>query len=336
MSTHRIKVSLYFRRPRPGNYSIERLFETITSAMPDSVDIEMRVCPHLSNGFLRRASNILFAYRTVSKVNHITGDVLYLALGLPKKRVILTFHDAAMLNVLKGLRKYFYKLFWFDMPMKKASKITCVSYTTRENLVKHFPYLSNSIHVIPNCVKEDFKYVPKAFHEARPRILLIGTKENKNMARVISALVGIDCELRIVGRLTETQRDILERANLDYSNVWDLSPDFLVSEYVECDLLCFASIFEGFGMPIVEAQVTGRVVLTSNCSSMPEVAGEGACLVDPFDPISIRAGVLKIINNPDYRLSLIEMGRRNAERFSVSEIANQYACLYHDVARSAQ
>jgi glycosyltransferase involved in cell wall biosynthesis len=89
-------------------------------------------------------------------------------------------------------------------------------------------------------------------------------------------------------------------------------------------------------MPIIEAQWVERPVVTSNCSSMPEVAGAAACLVDPFDVGSIRAGILRVINDEPYRERLIELGRENRERFSLAQVAHQYGALYERVMAGAK
>ncbi|WP_317128712.1 glycosyltransferase [Natronoflexus pectinivorans] len=82
------------------------------------------------------------------------------------------------------------------------------------------------------------------------------------------------------------------------------------------------------------AQATGRPVITSNISSMPEVAGNGACFVNPYDENDMREGVLKIINNKDYRETLIKNGLNNTERFQPAEVAAQYAAIYEEIYSS--
>ena len=84
-------------------------------------------------------------------------------------------------------------------------------------------------------------------------------------------------------------------------------------------------------MPIVEAQKVGRVVVTSNVSSMPEVAGDAACLVDPANISSITEGVRRVIDNDIYRESLISKGFTNSDRYNESVIAQQYLDIYKDV-----
>jgi glycosyltransferase involved in cell wall biosynthesis len=84
-------------------------------------------------------------------------------------------------------------------------------------------------------------------------------------------------------------------------------------------------------LPIIEANAIERVVVTSNISSMPEVAGDAACLVDPFDIQSIRNGIITVIENDGYRETLIQNGRKNKARFTAEHIANQYYDLYQQL-----
>jgi len=145
-------------------------------------------------------------------------------------------------------------------------------------------------------------------------------------------LKGVTCKLSIVGVLTDQQKIELEENNIDYSNVVNISNEELKQQYEDSDMLAFVSTYEGFGMPIVEAQIVGRPVITSNLLSMPEVAGNAALLIDPFNVEEIRSGVMKIISDVAYRNDLIEKGRNNAIRFSVETITNEYAELYRQIS----
>ena len=102
----------------------------------------------------------------------------------------------------------------------------------------------------------------------------------------------------------------------------------LVEAYRRCDMVVFASLYEGFGLPILEAQAMGRPVITSNFGAMREAAGEGALLVDPYSVEAIREAVLRITREPALREDLIAKGRENAERFRAEAVAARYAELY--------
>jgi glycosyltransferase involved in cell wall biosynthesis len=114
----------------------------------------------------------------------------------------------------------------------------------------------------------------------------------------------------------------------------NLTLNELVQVYQESDLVAFVSTYEGFGMPIIEANATGRAVVSSNTTSMPEVAGNAACLVDPFDAQSIRTGIERVIHDTAYRNALIENGYRNAARFTSEVIGQAYLDIYEEMARS--
>ena len=164
------------------------------------------------------------------------------------------------------------------------------------------------------------------------RILQVGTSDNKNLLRVAAALEGICCRLVIIGALSSEQVDALTFHGINYETHTDLSREQMVDAYVRADLLLFASTYEGFGLPIVEANAVGRPVITSQVSAMPEVAGDAACLVDPHDVMSIRRGVLRVMDDPAYRQALVDRGLVNARRFQAASIAHRYLDVYRSVA----
>ncbi len=112
-----------------------------------------------------------------------------------------------------------------------------------------------------------------------------------------------------------------------------LTDEELVEAYRRCDMVVFASLYEGFGLPILEAQAMGRPVITSNFGAMREAAGDGALLVDPYSVEAIREAVLRITREPALREDLIAKGLRNAERFRAEAVAARYAEIYRGMAR---
>ena len=327
-----MKVVHFHRRARTHNFSIERLFASIRQAMPADVQCVLLVSPNFSQGLLPRLGNILTARRRRSEVNHITGDEHFLAFGLPRDSTILTVHDCGILHCRKGVRRALLRLFWFTLPIARCRIVTTVSEATRRELVRFAGADPAKIRVIHDCVGPEFIPQPGAFDGGTPRILLLGTAPNKNLERVAAALQGMPCAVELVGAASGAHKAAFADRGVRLTALGSVDDAAVLAAYGRCDLLLFASLHEGFGMPIIEAQAVGRPVVTSNCSSMPEVAGGSACLVDPLAPASIRAGVERVIRDREYRESLVAQGFKNVERFRAAAIAAQYAALYREIA----
>jgi glycosyltransferase involved in cell wall biosynthesis len=102
--------------------------------------------------------------------------------------------------------------------------------------------------------------------------------------------------------------------------------------YGAADLLAFPSLYEGFGLPVLEAMSCGCPVLTSSASSLPEVAGDAAVLVDPESADAISAGLERLLTDAALRVRLVEAGLRRAAAFSWSRAAAEHLALYREVA----
>src|ERR1035437_8181810 len=332
--TESIKVVHLQRKPMPGNVSIERLFADIRNAMPGHMECFPHVCPCFSKGIFPRIRNLFDTAKHQGQSNQVTGDVNYLALALRKQHTLLTVLDGASLERLSGWRHQVLKFVWFTLPIRRAGLVSVISESTRRELLRLVKCDPSKIRVVPCCVGSEFAPVPKSFDESDPVILQMGTAANKNLERVIESLAGLPCRLNIIGTLTVNQRVRLEQHKIRYTNIPRATDAEVVSAYAACDLVIFASTYEGFGLPIVEANAVGRPVVTSNILSMPEVAGNAACLVDPFDVAAIRKGILQVCKDAAYRANLIEAGFENVKRFSAKAVAAQYAALYREMAKS--
>lgn len=321
------------RKPFPGAFSLESHFAKVREELEGrGLSVEHRELPHFSKGLTPRLRNMWWAKRNRSTVNHIAGDVHFLANALPSETTILTVCDLTILEYYSGLRRRLLKTFWYDLPLRHVGMVTVISEATKHALLQECPQIApEKISVVPISVSSELKPSLARRFPSKPLVLQVGTKKQKNVERLTEALRGLECQLRIIGRLTERQRELLEKNRIDYVSSYDLTDQQLRDAYHECDVVSFVSTAEGFGMPIVEGQCVERPVVTGNCSSMPEVAGAGACLVDPFDVASIRTGFEKVFGDAAYRQTLIEVGRVNRERFTVGRVAEQYAALYRKI-----
>jgi len=330
-------LSYIYRYKNPLFFSLEQVFGRIAGEIsaghPTEFNVRQITLP--APGKLTNIlSNILFARRTQGRINHMTGDAHYALLGCDSRNVnILTVHDCVLLHKFspKDPRYWIIKWLWHEWPVKKADCVTVISESTKKDILRFTHCKPEKIRVIPNFIDPDFQHAPFDFHAERPRILFVGVTANKNLENLSAALEGIPAELDIIGELSPEQLSCLERYHIRFNQSARLSRQELLQHYRDCDLLAFPSTFEGFGLPIIEAQAIGRPVLTSDLSPMREVAGAGACLVDPHDIASIRQGLLRIIGEKEYRDELVRSGLENVERFRLHTIVDQYVHLYREL-----
>ncbi|WP_159022677.1 glycosyltransferase family 1 protein [Formosa sp. L2A11] len=329
-----LKLNYIFRKRLPQYNSIEELFGAIQARLKDNVDVESQELQFSGGSPIVILKNILnFKKKSVNQVNHITGDVNYMALVTGSKSV-LTIHDIG--SILKGniLKRTYLKLVWFTLPSMFIKKITVISEFTKNELTKVIPFATDKIQVVYNPVNSQLVYCPKKKVSVCPNILLIGTKPNKNIERTFEALNGISCKLTIIGKLTEIQLALLKTYNLEYKSMFQIPYNDIVEAYKSSDLVLFASTYEGFGMPIIEAQAIGRPVITSNIGAMKEVALDSAYLVDPYNIDEIRTGVKTILSGKSVQDELIRKGQENVKRFHIDKIAEDYLTIYKEVANA--
>lgn len=331
----KIKVRFFQRKPKNGaNFSLEFIFNDIRDRLKTEIESDIRISSMINSGFFTIIFNVVEAFfRQSDTINHITGETNFLNLLMKKQKVVLTILDCGPLFRKKGISKELVKWLYLKLPIAKATLVTAISEVVKNEIISYAKCSPDKIKVIPVAVSSDYFPSSKKFNHNKPIILQIGTAPNKNLLRLFEALEGLQCHLMIVGKLNQEQISILENLNIDYSTFYNLSQEEMLQKYIDCDIVSFISTFEGFGMPIIEANCVERVVISSNISSMPEIANDAACLVDPYNIDSIKAGLTKLINDSSYRNTLIENGKKNRQRFDADIIAKQYLEIYQEIDR---
>jgi glycosyltransferase involved in cell wall biosynthesis len=332
---NRVPVVFYHRKPRSvGNYSLEFIFDDVRTRLKERIAARTVISKYESKGVFLRLYNCLEALAKKGPVNHITGDVNYLGIFLSSKNTINTILDCVHLDTSSGLKYKVLKYFWLALPERHAKFLTAISESTKREILKHHPCDPDKIVVIPVAISPEFQFKAKEFNKQKPRILQVGAAPNKNIPRLIEALKGIPCVLNIVGKINTEYEQMCRDYGIDLIYESGLSNEEMIQRYEICDIVSLASTYEGFGMPILEAQAVGRAVISSNLFSMPEVAGDSAVLVDPFNTGEIRTAILKIISDDTFREDRIRKGFENIKRFDPELIANQYFQLYEMIYKS--
>jgi len=320
-----VNIKLIYRKKIASFNSIENVFNTLLPFFNSSIQKVELIFDN--KGLFNRIKNIIQVKKLKSSIIHITGHDHYIAYGCNKNKTILTIHDIEFLKRSSGIKKYLLKKLWMDWPIQNVKMITTVSEFSKSEILSLNNY-KTPIHVIHNPLTLQIEKKIKPFDSVCPNILHVGTKSNKNLPRLIEALNGITCHLTIIGKPTDELNRLLKSNNINHKFKSGLNNEEMIIEYEKCDLLAFISTYEGFGLPIIEAQAVGRAVITSNTASMPEIASNSALLVSPFNVDEIRKGIVSLIDDEKLREHYIQLGFANVNRFKPNEIAKQYEKLY--------
>ena len=321
-----MRVVHVVRRRDPRFFSLESVFEHVRQAWPVGESPVVWELPRpgvspLNLVFLwwraRRASD--------DTVFHITGDVLYAVFALPRRRTTLTVHDCVFLRQRSGLRRWLILKLTLAWPVRYCLRITVISEKTKREVMAMTGCDPERIVVIPNPVSPLIRAVPRDLDAGVVRLLFLGVTPNKNLPRAIRALEGLPVHLTLIGRPVESDLELLSASGIPHDIVHGLTTAGVALQYEACDVVLFPSLYEGFGLPIVEGFQAGRPVVTSDLPPMCDVAGDAACLVDPVDVASIREGVLRVVHDAAYREGLVKKGLKRVEAFRPDVIARAYA-----------
>jgi len=264
---------------------------------------------------------------------------------------IMTVHDLVPIIHPESMKfkDYMYWNFIFPIYLKKADRIICISKSTQNDLLSKFNVEEDKIRLVYQGVSNNFKIESKKdsyeniYHFFEKTNIKIADIEDKNIllsVNVLSPRKNIARTIEAFDICAETDSKLLlfivGKKGWGYDQIFDtyrktkntnriffmdyVEEDVLISFYNVAKAFVYPSLYEGFGLPILEAQACGCPVITSNVSSMPEVAGEGAILVDPYSVEEIANAIYRL-SDQNIRDAFIQKGLENCKRFSWKKCA---------------
>ena len=324
------------RRPRAvANHSIEQSFALVRTALAPRMDIRLAIMPRESRGLLDRLAIARAAAAERGDVLHLLGDITFAGAATDPRRTIVTVLDCIHETWPQPVRRALVAFGWLTLPAWRGVTFSAISRFTAERVAHHTRVPLDAITVIPPAVDPRFAAAWSPLPSGAPLALIVGTTPNKNVARALRALAGLDVQALVIGPLDEEARRIAREARIVLEQHDRVDETFLLDAYRRAHVVLFPSLYEGFGLPIVEAQAAGRPVVTSDLSPTRETAGGAAWLVNPLDVESIRAGVRAALAPGADRDARLSAARANATRFAPGPIADAWERLYREVAARA-
>lgn len=273
--------------------------------------------------------------------------------------VVTTIHDISFEHLPQFYtprERWFFKLA-IGYTARHAAKILTDSEYSRQDIIQTYDLPADRVVVTPLGVSPLFRpvreadrieSVKKEYGITREYLLSVGSLQpRKNLVRLITAYVRLRAreedfapQLVIVGKRAWLYQDIFRAARTSGYLSDIIFTDYVPDEdlpmlYGGATVFIYPSMFEGFGLPVLEAMACGVPVITSNSSSLPEVAGEAALLVDPYDETALEKAILRLVSDDRLRQKLSLEGLRQAQKFSWRRTAELTLQVYEDVVRRA-
>jgi len=263
---------------------------------------------------------------------------------------IVTIHDLIYLRYPEYYQKIDRKI--YDRKCRHASKVAntihAVSEQTKHDLITFFSVPEEKIHVIYQSINPVFfkraeislkQQLRKKYQLPKKFILSVGTVEpRKNLLGLLEGMVisKTYIPLVVVGKLTDYHHKVQKfiEADLNRLQVYFLpriQDEELAVLYQMAEVMVYPSRFEGFGLPVAEAQASGCAVITSNTSSLPEAGGDAAMYINPEKPEEIGKALKTLLTDQALRKTLIAKGKINAQRFTPEIFATQFKQLYNNL-----
>jgi glycosyltransferase involved in cell wall biosynthesis len=271
-------------------------------------------------------------------------------------RAVVTIHDCIHLRFPQYLPTrgaYAYARLFLWSATRQADRVITVSEASKRDILDYFHIPPEKIEVIYNGIDERFLTPPPEEEVVRvreryqldaPFLLYAGNiKPHKNLERLVQAFGLLrrdgfdDLRLLLIGDEISKYAPLRHavhqhRLHKHVRFFGFVSDQTLAALYRLASVFVFPSLYEGFGLPPLEAMASGTPVVTSNVSSLPEVVGDAALLVDPYDPEAIAGGIRMVLTDPGLRAALRERGLRRVREFSWERSVRRVREIYAEVS----
>ena len=289
----------------------------------------------------------LAAWHASRECDVVLATNSYLLAGLARVPALATVFDLTPFNRDIALpRGAGFERLTLPLAVRRAHALLPISHATREDLVARFPRAASKATVVELAADASFARdtppVAQRYGLEKPYVLALGTLEpRKNLPRLIEAFAGLPIELRATHELVLVGGVGWETGEIDASiarhrdlvrPLGHVPDDDLPGLYREAALFAYPSLFEGFGLPVLEAMAAGTAVVTSNVSSLPEVGGDAVRYADPLDVGSIRNALADVLHDPRKRARLAAAGRERARLFSWERTARETLAAVEEAA----
>jgi glycosyltransferase involved in cell wall biosynthesis len=250
------------------------------------------------------------------------------------RNTVVTLHDIAPIRYPQGYSRSFCTTWRLTYPviLNNARSVITVSNFSKEEIVAHFQHLRKDIHVIYNAVGDIFRVDKDRDRMSSPYLLAVSSQVyHKNFGRLIDAFDGLYSSGRLKMPLSIVGGSYLCKKKYAYSSsqsdaircMGRVTDEELVGLYQGATAFIFPSLYEGFGIPPLEAQACGCPVIASKAAAIPEVLGDSALYFDPNDVSDMQEAICRISQDPSLREQLIVKGAENVSRFSWNVSARQ-------------
>ena len=303
-------------------------------------------------------SQLLCSYWRLRQINKLLKcnniDVFHglshiLPFGIEKTGTpsVVTIHDLIFLRYPEYYQKIDREMYHtlYQSSCIRATKIIAISNQTKADLIRFFGIKANKIEVIyQSCNKlfyerlsEERKAATRLkFNLPEKFILTVGTIERrKNQLAILKAVAKekLDITVVILGKPTDYMTQLnqfISESGIRKQVIFlhQTTTDELQAIYQMAEVMVYPSFFEGFGLPVLEAQASGCAVITSNISSLPEAGGEGALYINPGDISQIGTSIRNVITEEQLKNELILKGTANAVLFSEKLVSERLMELY--------